>query len=145
MLMSNTRDAQTNSHIHDTLDYMKETMNAHEACHNPKVARNAYMGEIKAELKESVMCCDLQSPQIFWGDMECQMLEAATGIKMTEAELYETAERSKNLFRAILIRNHGRTREMEVKEAYKPLQYPDCEGQTVTYQEYSDLVDLYYM
>jgi aldehyde:ferredoxin oxidoreductase len=76
--------------------------------------------------------------------MECQMLEAATGIKMTEEELWAYCMRSKNLFRAILIRNHSRTREMEVSEAYTPLQYPDAEGLTVTRAEYEDLVDLYY-
>lgn len=144
MLMSNTRDAQTNSHIHDTLEYMKETMDANEACHNTKVALNAFMGEIKAELKESVTCCDLQSPEIYWTDMEAQMLEAATGLKMTEDELYLSAQRSKLLWRAILMRNHGRCRDMEVKEAYTPLTYPDCEGQTTTWENFNALVDLYY-
>ena len=144
MLMTNTRDAQTNSHVHDTLDYMKETMDAHKACLNRKVAENAFMGEIKAEMKECITCCDLQSPQIYWPDMECQMLEAATGIKMSVEELYLACERSKNLFRAILMRDSGRCRAMEEPEAYRPLQYPDCEGQTVSPEEFSKLVDMYY-
>lgn len=142
MLMTNTRDSQTNSHIHDTMEYMVEV--EADPCHDPRVAENAYMGEVKAELKESITCCDFQSPHIFWTDMECQMLEAATGIKMTEEELYTACERSKNLFRAILIRNHGRTRELEVNESYPPLQYPDCEGRTFSLGDYNDLVDLYY-
>jgi len=33
---------------------------------------------------------------------------------------------------------------MEEPEAYRPLQYPDCEGQTVSPEEFSKLVDMYY-
>jgi aldehyde:ferredoxin oxidoreductase len=142
MLMVNTRDAQTNSHIHGTLEYMKNARN--DPCHNPEVAANAIMGEDKAELKESITTCDWQCPNIFWPDMECEMLEAATGIKMTEEELNLYCKRSKNLFRAILIRNYGRTRDLEVNEVYPALRYPDAEGLTVGYEDFNDLVDLYY-
>ncbi|MCL2391386.1 MAG: aldehyde ferredoxin oxidoreductase [Oscillospiraceae bacterium] len=144
MLMTNTRDCQTNSHVHGTLEYMRETMNAREACSNRKVAENAFMGEIKAEMKECVTCCDLQSPQLYDPNMERDMLEAATGINMTEKELYLACERSKNLFRAILMRDSGRCRAQEEPEAYEPLQYPDSEGQTLLPEDFSKLVDHYY-
>jgi aldehyde:ferredoxin oxidoreductase len=55
-----------------------------------------------------------------------------------------TAKRGKNLFRAILIRNYNRTREMEVNEVYPALKFPDCEGTTVEWDDYNYLVDLYY-
>ena len=42
--------------------------------------------------------------------MEAEMYAAAAGYPITADELYEAAYRSKLLFRAILIRNHGRTR-----------------------------------
>ncbi|MDR2089076.1 MAG: aldehyde ferredoxin oxidoreductase [Clostridiales Family XIII bacterium] len=142
LLMTNTRDAQTNSHIHETLEYMHAVQD--DPCHNPRVAECAIMNEDKAELKESITSCDLQCPNIYWTDMECEMLYAATGIKMTEEELKRYCRRSKNLFRAILIRNHGRTREMEVNEVYPPLRYPDCEGVTVSFEDFNDLVDMYY-
>ncbi|MDR0851916.1 MAG: aldehyde ferredoxin oxidoreductase [Clostridiales Family XIII bacterium] len=142
MLMSNTRDSQTNSHIHETLQYMIDAKS--DPCHSPAVVNCAVMGEDKAELKESLTTCDWQCPNVFWMDMETEMLYAATGIQMSEEELALYAKRSKNLFRAILMRNYGRDREMEVKEVHRMLTYPDCEGTTVSWEDFNDLVDLYY-
>jgi aldehyde:ferredoxin oxidoreductase len=115
-----------------------------DPCHNVLVAECAIMNEDKAELKESVTACDMQCPDVFWPDLECEMIEAATGFKLTEEEMDAIAKRGKNLFRAILIRNYGRTREMEVNEVYPALTYPDCEGITVEWDDYNDLVDMYY-
>ena len=142
MLMTNTRDSQTNAHIHGTYEYMLKAKA--DPCHDPDVAANAIMGEDKAEFKESLTTCDWQSPNVFWTEMETEMLYAATGIKMTEEELLVYAKRSKNLFRAILMRNHGRDRETEVKEVYRMLTYPDCEGVTIEWSDFNDLVDIYY-
>jgi aldehyde:ferredoxin oxidoreductase len=143
-LMTNTRDAQTNSHVHGTYEYMLRTMDPNKACHDPEVADVAYLGEIHAEMKESVMCCDLQSPQLWEPDMELKLYWAATGQKMSMEDFYLSMKRAKLMFRAILIRNHGRCRAMEEPEAYRPLQYPDCEGQITTRENFSALVDLYY-
>jgi aldehyde:ferredoxin oxidoreductase len=63
---------------------------------------------------------------------------------MTEEELNEAAERSRLLFRAILIRNFGRDREMEVNAIFPTMQYPDPWGETVAWEDWNDLVDLYY-
>ena len=68
----------------------------------------------------------------------------ATGMNLTEEEMNEAAERMKNLFRAILIRNYGRTREMEVNEVLPMLSFPDSDGRTVEPTEFNYLVDLYY-
>jgi aldehyde:ferredoxin oxidoreductase len=115
-----------------------------DPCHNPLVAKSAVWNEDKAELKETVTACDMQCPDGFWDGLECEMIEAATGIKMTQEEMNLTAKRGKNLFRAILIRNHNRTREMEVNEVYPALTFPDCEGTTIEWDDYNYLVDLYY-
>jgi len=52
--------------------------------------------------------------------------------------------RSKLLMRAICMRNHGRTREMEVNAVFPTLQYPDPRGEIVEWDEWNDLVDMYY-
>ncbi|NLM22429.1 MAG: aldehyde ferredoxin oxidoreductase [Peptococcaceae bacterium] len=141
-LMTSTRDAQTNTHHHDSFDYYLEVRD--DPCHNPRVASSIIFNEHCAELKESLMSCEFQLPQIFDKDIESEMFEAATGIKMTHEEIYLAAERIKNLFRAILIRNHGRTRDLEVNEVYPILTYPDADGKTVSWEDFNYLVDMYY-
>ena len=72
------------------------------------------------------------------------MFEAATGYPMTLEEMEEMAIRSRLTFRAILIRNYGRDREMEVNAVYPGLTYPDSVGLTADWDDWNDLVDLYY-
>jgi aldehyde:ferredoxin oxidoreductase len=140
--MNSTRDTQTIAHHHDYFKNYVELKD--DPCRSPLTAQAVIMGENKAEIKDSVTCCDWQSPDLFWMDMEAQMFEAATGFKTTEAELNEAAERSKLLFRAIIIRNYGRDRNMEVNAIFPIMTYPDPWGQTVTWKEWNDLVDIYY-
>jgi aldehyde:ferredoxin oxidoreductase len=140
--MTSTRDAQTISHHHDTFEHYLELKD--DPCRSPLTARAVIMGENKAELKDSVTCCDWQSPNLYWTDMEAKMFEAATGIEITEEELNKAAERSKLLFRAITIRNYNRDREMEVSAIFPIMTYPDPWNQTCTWEEWNDLVDLYY-
>ncbi|UWG96197.1 aldehyde ferredoxin oxidoreductase [Dehalobacter sp. DCM] len=140
--MNSTRDTQTIAHHHDTFDNYLAVKD--DPCRHPLTAIAVIKGENSAEIKDSITCCDWQSPNLFWTDMEAQMFEAATGIEMTEEKLNEAAERSKLLFRAILMRNYGRDREMEVNAIYPIMTYPDPWGQTCTWEEWNDLVDLYY-
>jgi aldehyde:ferredoxin oxidoreductase len=140
--MTSTRDTQTIQHHHDTFDHYLELKD--DPCHSPLLAQGVIMGENKAELKDSVTCCDWQSPNLFWTDMEAQMFAAATGIRITEKELDEAAERSRLLFRAITIRNYRRDRQMEVNAIFPIMTYPDPWGQTCTREEWNDLVDIYY-
>ncbi|MCL1828387.1 MAG: aldehyde ferredoxin oxidoreductase [Oscillospiraceae bacterium] len=142
MLMTNTRDAQTNTHVHSTVDMFKRC--ADDPCHSPEIAAWAIHGENHAELKESLPCCDWQGPDVNWEEMECEMLYAATGMDFDSGEIMNYCERSKNLFRAVLMRNHGRCREQEVDMTYPPLQFPDADGRTFTKDEFNDLVDMYY-
>lgn len=141
-LMTSTRDAQTIAHHHDLMENMEQYKD--DPCHSPLMVEGVIMNENKAELKDSVTCCDWQSPDLFWMDMEAQMFSAATGIPTTEKELDEAAERSKLMFRAILMRNFGRDREMEVNAIFPTMQYPDPFGETVSWEDWNDLVDIYY-
>jgi aldehyde:ferredoxin oxidoreductase len=141
-LMNTTRDVQTVAHHHDTYDHYLELRD--DPCRSPLTADAVIMNENKAEIKDSVTCCDWQSPNLFWTDMEAQMYAAATGIPITEREIDDAAIRSRLLFRAILIRNFGRDRDMEVQAIFPTMQYPDSSGQTVTWEEWNDLVDIYY-
>ncbi len=141
-LMTSTRDMQTVGHYHDTWEHYLQTKD--DPCHSPQLVDGVIMTENKAEIKDSVTCCDWQSPDLFWSDMEARMFTAATGIPMTEAGLNEAAERSKLLFRAILIRNFGRDRDMEVNAIFPTMKYPDPWGETVSWEDWNDLTDLYY-
>ena len=76
--------------------------------------------------------------------MEAEMYEAATGYPMTEEELRDSAVRSKLLFRAILIRNFGRDREMEVNAVWPGICIPDSWGETADWDDFNHLVDMYY-
>jgi aldehyde:ferredoxin oxidoreductase len=140
--MVSSRDAQTISHHHDTFDHYLELKD--DPCRSPLTAEAVVLAENKAQLKDSVPCCDWQSPNLYWPDMEANMFSVATGIPTTNEEMDASAERANLLFRAILMRDTRRNREMEVNEIFPALQYPDSEGLTVDWDEWNDLVDLYY-
>jgi aldehyde:ferredoxin oxidoreductase len=141
-LMNSTRDAQTVAHHHEKFENFLEFKD--DPCHSPLLVEGVVLSENKAEMKDSVTCCDWQSPDLYWPDMESTMFTAATGIEMSQEKLDEAAERSRLLFRAILVRDFGRTREMEVNAIFPTMQYPDPLGQTVEWEEWNDLVDIYY-
>jgi aldehyde:ferredoxin oxidoreductase len=142
MLMTSTRDTNTVAHYHDT--YQNYLKIKDDPCHSQVLIDGIIMNENKAELKDSVTCCEWQSVNLFWTDMEVQMFEAATGYSLSEQELNDAAERSHLLFRAILMRNHGRDRDMEVNAIFPTMQYPDPYGETVDWDDWNDLVDMYY-
>ena len=141
-LMTSTRDSQSDTHIHDTYDYFQAVRE--EPWKNPLMAQSTIMNENKADLKEALTSCDWQLPNLYRPDMESEIFNMATGANLTETDLNDAAERIKNLFRAILIRNYSRTREMEVNEVVPMLNYPDADGKTISEEEYNYLVDNYY-
>lgn len=141
-LMTSTRDSQSNTHIRDTYDYYCAVRE--KPWKNPLTAQCAVMNENKAELKEALTSCDWQLPNLYWSSIESEIFNMATGMNLSESEINDSAERIKNLFRAILIRNYGRTREMEVNEVLPMLAFPDADGKTVSEEEYNYLVDNYY-
>ena len=141
-LMVSSRDAQTVSHVHDTLDNFKKYRE--DPCHSPELAHAQYITDVYSEIKDSVTSCEWASHDIYWTDMEAQIYSAATGMDFSEEEVFEMGVRSKLLFRAIMMRNFGRDRDMEVNEVFPYLTYPDPWGEVVTWDEWNDLVDLYY-
>jgi aldehyde:ferredoxin oxidoreductase len=141
-LMTSTRDSQSDTHIHDTYEYFRAVRE--EPWKSPLTAQCAIMNENNAELKEALTSCDWQLPDLYRTDIESEIFSMATGLNLSEADINDAAERFKNLFRAILIRNYGRTREMEVREVLPMLAYPDADGKTVSEEEYNHLVDNYY-
>ncbi|NTW72226.1 MAG: aldehyde ferredoxin oxidoreductase, partial [Eubacteriaceae bacterium] len=106
--------------------------------------KSTIVNEHKSELKEAITTCDWQLPDMFWTSAEAEIFDAATGIGLTEAELETSAERIKNLFRAITIRNFGRTREMEVNEILPFHQYPDGDGISIDPEGFNTFVTNYY-
>jgi aldehyde:ferredoxin oxidoreductase len=141
-LMMVTRDCQTIEHHHDTYERWLEIHK--DPYHSPALIESINMNERKAQLKDSVTCCDWQSPDLWWTDMEAQMYTAATGYPMSEEEINESAERSKLLFRAILMRNHNRCRDLEMAAIWPSIEVPDIYGEIADWDGFNDLVDLYY-
>ena len=72
------------------------------------------------------------------------MYAAATGYPMSEEELEEAAIRSKLLFRAILIRNHGRTRRKEIEAIWRTISIPDSWNEVADWEQWNEMIDLYY-
>jgi len=141
-LMLSTRDTQTNAHHHDT--YQNFLQIKDDPCRSELLVDGVIMNENMADIKDAVTCCEFLCPDLFWPDMESRMFTAATGIPMSPEELNEAAVRSRLLFRAILIRNFERTRDLEVGVIFPTMQYPDPLGETVSWEDWNDLVDIYY-
>jgi aldehyde:ferredoxin oxidoreductase len=141
-LMTSTRDAQTVTHHKDFLSWHKSV--EADICTNPLTAQSIVMNENSAELKDTVMCCDFQTPDLYQPELESEMLTAATGDIWTKAMTDALAERSKLLFRAILMRHSGRCREQEVNAVYPSIEMPDAQGETVSLADFNKLVDIYY-
>lgn len=140
--MVSTRDAQTVEHFHCKYDYHEAAMA--DPYHCPHTIDAIVHTQNAAEIKDSVMSCEWQSPDLWWPTMEAEMYAAATGYPMTEEELNDAAYRSKLLFRAILIRNHGRCRRIEMESIWRILCVPDSWDEVADWQSWNEMVDLYY-
>lgn len=141
-LMVSSRDMQTMEHHHDTYEnYLKIKDNPYDS---QELVDSIIMNERKGEMKDSVTCCEWQSPDLWWESEEAEMFAAATGYPMTLDELKTAADRSKNLFRAVLIRNDGRDRELEVNAVWPGICIPDPWGEVADWDGFNRLVDRYY-
>jgi len=140
--MVSTRDAQTVEHFHCKYDYHDEAMADPYHCRHVIDAINHTQN--CAEIKDSVMSCEWQSPDLWWPSMEAEMYQAATGYAMTAEELEKDAIRSKLLFRAILIRGYGRTRRRELESIWRTITIPDSWNEVADWQQWNEMVDLYY-
>ena len=140
--MVSSRDAQTVEHFHCKYEYHDEAMADPYHCAHVIEAINHTQN--CAEIKDSVMSCEWQSPNLWWPEMETEMFNAATGCSITTEELEEAAWRSKLLFRAILISHHGRTRRKEMEAIWRTISIPDTWNEVADWQQWNEMVDLYY-
>lgn len=141
--MVGSRDEISGQHFHDWVENWRQYKDdpSHSPLFMERVIRNNRIGE----LKDSLLLCEYKYPTPYWTDMEAEMYHAATGRDHISSEdLYELAERGRLLERAIFMRDHARTRDMEVEEMYPYLTYPDPWGERMTWDEWNDAVDLYY-
>ncbi|MBR2789998.1 MAG: hypothetical protein IKD70_05210 [Eggerthellaceae bacterium] len=140
--MISSRDAQSNGHQNGKLeDWLKFK---DDPCHSKLMAECTYLNDVYAEAKESLMGCDWGHHIIYKPDTEARSYSAATGIPTSEEEFYHMCERVKQLFRAMMMRYHGRTREIEVNQSYRIISFPDSDGVVVSWDDWNDAVDLYY-
>ena len=141
--MAGSRDEICGQHFHDWIEnYMQYKDDpSHSPLFMQRVVRNNELGV----LKDSLLLCEYKSPTPYWEEMEAELYAAATGCEgVTKEMLLESGERARLLERAILMRNHGRTRDMEVENAYWFLTFPDPFGNVMNWTEWNDAVDLYY-
>ena len=141
--MIGSRDEANGAHSHDQYDnYIKYK---DDPCHSQHMV-DAIMYNIRRnEMKDSLLLCEYKDPDPGRPNMEVDMFMAATGVKdITLADLDHLADRGKIIERAIFMRDHGRTRDMEVVQVYPWMTFPDPWGDTVTWDEWNDLVDLFY-
>ena len=141
--MLNTRDAMASGHTHISTDEYRKIMKE-GPCYSQTLAEAVFRTENTAILTDSIPCCEWQSNEPFYQEENAEQFYAATGNKLTPKELLAKANRARLVFRAILMRNHGRCRDQEVETVFPFLTYPDPGGETVTWDEWNDWVDLYY-
>ncbi len=141
--MVNTRDAMSMGHTHLTTDELR-AIKKEGICHSETQVNAILRTENVAVLTDSVPNCEWQSNEMFYPEQNAEQFYAATGEDLTPEELLARANRARLLFRAILMRNHGRCRDMEVEDQFPFMTYPDPAGEVVTWDEWNDLVDMYY-
>ncbi len=142
LCMADSRDCVCNHHIHDWVESYVQYKD--DPCHVPQMAKQVVKDEIYGMLKDSLVTCEWKSPNPGWETMESEMYNAVTGLDVTEEELWEAADAANVLYRAVLMRNHGRCRDMESVEPFPFMRYPDPYGDSCTWEEWNDAVDLYY-
>lgn len=140
--MISTRDAQTDAHFHDTLENWRSYRD--DPTHSDLMAQNEVRNDVYGEIKESVSGCEWSTEYIWWTSMYAEMFSAGIGLDVSEEELYEAGMRGRLIFRAILMRDHHRTRDMEVEEMFPWLTFPDFHNQVATWDEWNDCVDRLY-
>lgn len=141
--MCSSRDAQTVEHFHCDYKYHDEAMQ--DPYHCQHIIDAVIHTQNYADIKDSIMSCEWQSPDPRWPTMEAEMYSAATGLKTSVEDLEEAAFRSRLLYRAILIRNHGRTRKKEMEAIWRTISIPDSWNETADWKQWNEFVDMYYL
>ncbi|MBQ4641647.1 MAG: aldehyde ferredoxin oxidoreductase [Oscillospiraceae bacterium] len=141
--MIGSRDEANGAHSHD--HYENYLQYKDDPCHHPLMVEAAVCNIRRNEMKDSLLLCEYKDPDPGRPNMELDMYKAALGVKdITLDDIDHLADRGKIIERAIFMRDHGRTRDMEVAQVYPWMTFPDPWGDTVTWDEWNDLVDLFY-
>lgn len=141
--MTQSRDSNNDTHHRDRTEWMEE------------FKKDPYRGEMgpwmaiwdenRSELKCALTLCDWAFPMPYIPSAEARLYSAVTGIDTSEEEMDKIGERLKNMQRAILIRNHDRTRSVEVGEILPFFKKPDgTQGISIDEDEFAVMVDHYY-
>jgi aldehyde:ferredoxin oxidoreductase len=140
--MTSTRDSNDDTHHKSKPEWMEE------------FKKDPYRGEIgpwmaiwdehKAQLKCALTLCDWAFPMPDRPSIEAELFSAVTGVDTSEEEMDKAGERLKNQERALLIRNHDRTREVEWNEIVPYFGIPDNSGISIDEGEFVIMVDHYY-
>ncbi len=143
MHMIGSRDEANGAHSHYHYeDYLKFK---DDPCHSELCAESVHECIRRNEMKDSLLLCEWKDPDPGRPHIELDMYRAATGVKdVTLEDIAVLSDRGKFLERAIFMRDHGRTRDMEIVQVYPWMTYPDPWGDTVTWDEWNDFVDIYY-
>jgi aldehyde:ferredoxin oxidoreductase len=141
--MTQTRDSNNDTHHRSKKEWMGEFQkNPYRGDMGPAMV---IWDEHRSELKCALTLCDWVFPMPYMSDIEARLYSAVTGIETTEEKMDKVGERLKNQVRAILIRNHDRTRNLEVNEILPFCKIPDgSKGITIDESEFSIMVDNYY-
>ncbi len=141
--MTAARDPLNDTHIVARDDWMREFNDA--PYDSPKGPDIAIWNENRSELKSSLTLCDWSFPLPKKSDAESLLFAAVTGVEVDEAALDRVGERNKNMQRALLVRNHGRNREIELNEILPWFKRPDATQRIVIDEEkFNKMVDAYY-
>lgn len=140
--MLSTRDAQTVEHFQGRYELLEKVKK--DPYHSEDLIEMCIRTQTYADIKDSILSCEWQSPDPRWATMEAEMYTCATGYPMTAEELEGAAIRSRLLFRALLIRNHGRTRRMEMEAIWRIISVPDAFGEVAEWIPWNEFVNMYY-
>lgn len=140
--MMDSRPAKHNGHLHMWVEDYAEM--SRDPAHSQLLCEYALSAHLYSVLKDSLVSCEWKTPNPGRPDQEAALFRAATGIPVTQQQLLDECMASRLRYRAILMRNYGRDRDMETAEVYPWMTYPDPWGDTATWDEWNDLVDLYY-
>jgi aldehyde:ferredoxin oxidoreductase len=141
--MTQTRDSNNDTHHRDRPEWLEE------------FKKDPYRGDMgpwmviwdenRSELKCALTLCDWVFPNPYVMSAEAELYSVVTGIQSSQEELDRIGERLKNMQRAVLIRNHDRTRDLEVNKIVAFFKRPDgSQGISIDEGEFAIMVDHYY-
>ena len=140
--MTQSRDSNNDTHHRSRPEQLEEFRK--DPYRGEAGPRMAIWDENRSELKCALTLCDWAFPSPYVPGAEAKLYSAVTGLDTSQDELDKAGERLKNMQRVVLIRNHDRTRDLEVKEILAFFKRPDGSGVSIDEDEFAVMVDHYY-